>query len=259
MRLPSIRRWRKRSTAWECSNRIKAHGRQAYPLWNGQSRSNLILRRPTIGSRLPIGAPAAKRKGRRRWSSRKSMRNSRRRISTNGFGKSRHSSSTAKIDRSRHPGESTQEAGARVSLTEEPEAAEFMRAKSERLAAPQVLPAAGLQKLRLFEGGCGQTLHRARNLLADFGENLRVFIVGRCDDDGFGARYGLLAFFHVVFDVERRSALFHEDSRADEDGFCAQLHHERGVGGSGDAAGGKVWHGELAGLGDHAHQLVRRL
>ena len=38
----------------------------------------------------------------------------------------------------------------------------------------------------------------------------------------------------------------------------AELHHEGGVGGSGDSAGGEVGDGELAGLGDHADELVGR-
>ena len=37
-----------------------------------------------------------------------------------------------------------------------------------------------------------------------------------------------------------------EDSRADEHRFGAELQHQRGVGGSGDAAGGKIRHGQLA-------------
>ena len=37
-----------------------------------------------------------------------------------------------------------------------------------------------------------------------------------------------------------------EDARADEDALGAQLHHQRGVGRGGDAAGGEVHHGQLA-------------
>ena len=62
----------------------------------------------------------------------------------------------------------------------------------------------------------------------------------------------------VVLDVERGGALLHEDAGADEDGLGAELHHEGGVGGSGDAAGGEVGDGQLAGLGDHADELVGR-
>ena len=62
-----------------------------------------------------------------------------------------------------------------------------------------------------------------------------------------------------ALDVERSGALLHEDAGADEDGLCAELHHEGGVGRCGDAAGGEVGNGQLAGLGDHADQLVGSL
>ena len=73
-----------------------------------------------------------------------------------------------------------------------------------------------------------------------------------------GAGDGLFALHGVVLDVERRGALLHEDAGADEDGLGAELHHQGGVGGGGDAAGGEVGHGQLAGLGDHADELVGR-
>ena len=58
--------------------------------------------------------------------------------------------------------------------------------------------------------------------------------------------------FGIVLDVERSGALLHEDAGAYEDGLGAELHHEGGVGRGGDAAGGEVGDGQLAGLGDHA-------
>lgn len=67
---------------------------------------------------------------------------------------------------------------------------------------------------------------------------------------------GFFALEGVVFDVERGGALLHEDSRADEDGLGAELHHEGGVGWGGDSAGGEVGDGQLAGLGDHPDDLV---
>ena len=51
----------------------------------------------------------------------------------------------------------------------------------------------------------------------------------------------------------------HEDARADEHGLGAKLHHQRGVGGSGDASGGEVRHRQLPCFGDHLDQLVGRL
>ena len=43
-----------------------------------------------------------------------------------------------------------------------------------------------------------------------------------------------------------------EDAGADEHAFGAELHHHRGVGRSGDAAGGEQHDRQLAGLGDLA-------
>ena len=50
-----------------------------------------------------------------------------------------------------------------------------------------------------------------------------------------------------------------EDARAHEHALGAQLHHERGVGRSGDAAGREVDHRELAVLGHPGDQFVRGL
>ena len=45
-----------------------------------------------------------------------------------------------------------------------------------------------------------------------------------------------------------------EDARADEHRLGAELHHERGVGRGGDAAGAEQRHRQLAGLGDLLHE-----
>ena len=63
-------------------------------------------------------------------------------------------------------------------------------------------------------------------------------------------------FFVVNADVEANVAFLHEDSGADEDCFCAELHHEGCVGGGRDAAGGEVGYGELAGLCDADYEFV---
>ncbi len=63
-------------------------------------------------------------------------------------------------------------------------------------------------------------------------------------DDGFGAGFRIGRF---------------ENARADEDSFGAELHDERGVGRSGDAAGGEVGHGEFAVFGDPFDEFERGL
>jgi len=50
-----------------------------------------------------------------------------------------------------------------------------------------------------------------------------------------------------------------EDATPDKHAVHAKLHHEGSVGGCGDAAGGEVHNGELAGRGDLLDELVRRL
>jgi len=75
---------------------------------------------------------------------------------------------------------------------------------------------------------------------------------------GGGADYGLGALFGF-FGVGESCGIIHEDSGSDEDGFGAELHYQRGVGGGGDASGGKIGDGELAGFGDQFDQLVRSL
>src|ERR1700690_732944 len=71
-------------------------------------------------------------------------------------------------------------------------------------------------------------------------------------DDGFGAALG-------VGGRGEGGGIVHEDSAADEDGFGAELHYQRGVGGGGDASGAEVGDGELAFFRDPRHQFVRGL
>ena len=49
-----------------------------------------------------------------------------------------------------------------------------------------------------------------------------------------------------------------EDARADEHALGAELHHHRGVGGGGDAAGGEQHDRQLAQPGDLGDEVVRR-
>src|ERR1035438_1504300 len=86
------------------------------------------------------------------------------------------------------------------------------------------LPASRLQELRFIESCRGETLHGTGNLLGDFGQNLGIVVVSGCCHDGFGSRDSLLTLLGVVFDVQRSRALLHEDTGADKDGLCAQLH-----------------------------------
>src|SRR5579864_947591 len=71
-------------------------------------------------------------------------------------------------------------------------------------------------------------------------------------DDGSGA---LLRFEWIG----ERGGVFHEDAAAYEDGFGAELHYERRVGGGGDSSGREIWHGELPCFGDDADQFIRGL
>src|SRR5581483_5812992 len=81
---------------------------------------------------------------------------------------------------------------------------------------------------------------------------------------GFGGRgegtsvvVGMLAGINVALNTRR--SLAHEDSRADEDSLCAELHHERCIGGGGYASGGKIRYGELPFFRDQLHQFIWRL
>src|ERR1700744_5068695 len=82
-------------------------------------------------------------------------------------------------------------------------------------------PAAGLEELGFLDGGGGEALHGAGDLLAGFGDDPWIVVVGGGDDDGPGTGDCFGAFFGIVFDIERGGALLHEDSGTDEDCFGA--------------------------------------
>jgi len=71
-------------------------------------------------------------------------------------------------------------------------------------------------------------------------------------NDGAGALGGFLG-------IGELGGVLHKDAAADEDGFGSELHDERGVGGSGDASGGKVGDGEMPVAGDHLNKFVGSL
>src|ERR1700722_4565802 len=109
----------------------------------------------------------------------------------------------------------------------------FPWTSSSVVASGNFLPAASLKELALFETRHGQTFHRTGDLLACFGERLGIVEMRGADDYGVGAGLGFCALFGIVqpavriaLDIQRRGALLHEDSGADEDGLRAKLHHE---------------------------------
>src|ERR1035441_3929069 len=93
------------------------------------------------------------------------------------------------------------------------------------------LPAAGLQQLAFGDLGNVEAGHGFAEGAAGFEEFIGIIEILGGLHDGFGARGGVGGF---------------EDAGAHEDGLGAELHDERGVGGSGDAAGGEVRHREFA-------------
>src|ERR1017187_9047521 len=92
------------------------------------------------------------------------------------------------------------------------------------------LPAAGLQQLGFGNLGDVESGHGFAERAAGFEQLAGVVKILSGLHDGFGARGGVGGL---------------KDAGANEDGLGAELHDERGVGGSGDAAGGEVGHGEL--------------
>ena len=86
--------------------------------------------------------------------------------------------------------------------------------------------------------------HGLAEAAGDLGDHVGVVVEGGGLDDRLGA-------------LRRVAGL--EDARADEDALGAELHHHRGVGRGGDAAGGEQHDRQLAGLGDLLDQVVRRL
>ena len=83
--------------------------------------------------------------------------------------------------------------------------------------------------------------HRLAEACGDLGDELGVAEVRRRLDDRRGPRAGSPRL---------------EDARADEHAVGAELHHQRGVGRRGDAAGGEEDDRQPAGLGDPLHELA---
>lgn len=75
--------------------------------------------------------------------------------------------------------------------------------------------------------------HGVAQAATDLSQDLRVAVMSDGLDDGPSALGGVAAL---------------EDAGADEDAVAAELHHEGGVGGGGDAAGGELDDGEAAEL-----------
>lgn len=88
------------------------------------------------------------------------------------------------------------------------------------------------------------TNHGLTQTLADFSEDLGVLVVSHGLDNSLGA---LLRITRL------------ENTRADEHSVAAQLHHECGISGSGNTAGGEVDNGKTALLGGLAQKLIRDL
>src|SRR5205823_4824484 len=87
------------------------------------------------------------------------------------------------------------------------------------------LPASGSEQLVLRDGRDLETVHWFAQSRRHLGQHLRLVEVSRRGDDRLGTLQGVLGL---------------EDARPDEDAVHAQLHHQRGVGGSRDATGGEV-------------------
>src|SRR2546430_4083755 len=112
-----------------------------------------------------------------------------------------------------------------------------MRGNLLRLGAE--LPASGSEQLVLRDGRDLEAAHRLSKTGRDLGDDVRPVVVRRRGDDRLGTLQGVLGL---------------EDARTDEDAIDAKLHHQRGVGRSGDAAGGEVHDretSELLALGQH--------
>src|SRR6266516_2468285 len=98
-----------------------------------------------------------------------------------------------------------------------------MRGNLLRLGAE--LPASGSEQLVLRDGRDLEAAHGLSKTGRYLGDDLRPVVVRRRGDDRLGTLQGVLGL---------------EDARTDEDAVDAELHHQRGVGRSGDAAGSKV-------------------
>src|SRR5437763_2484460 len=145
------------------------------------------------------------------------------------------------------PSSPARSAGVRTSRASAPSAASTPAWASKspwRASTPIVtpLPAAGLDQSLLAERGDLDPRHRRAEVAGGAGHALPVVVVRGGLDDRRGGALRVLGL---------------EDPRAHEHALRAELHHQRGVGGGGDAAGGEVDHREPALLGNHAHQLER--
>src|SRR5215217_110939 len=105
-------------------------------------------------------------------------------------------------------------------------------------------PAAVGEELLVLELARLQRRHRLAEALGGARDAVGVAEVRRRFDDRRGARRGVLGL---------------EDARADEDALGAELHDERGVRRGRDAAGAEQHDRQLAGGGDSAHEVERRL
>src|SRR5690348_16659615 len=108
---------------------------------------------------------------------------------------------------------------------------------------PSSSPAARLEQIFFFELADVEALHGLAEFVRGFEDFFCVLIIGGGIDDGLGAL--------------RRVAGF-ENAGADKDGFRSKLQYERGVRRSGDAAGGKIRHGQLAVRRDMLNKIERR-
>lgn len=82
--------------------------------------------------------------------------------------------------------------------------------------------------------------HGCAEIFGDFGEQFGVVVVSGGEDDCFCAFCGVTGF---------------EDAGADEDAVAAQLHHERSVGRSSDAAGGEIDDGQTFEFADFEREI----
>ena len=106
-----------------------------------------------------------------------------------------------------------------------------------------LLPAARRESFRFGQRLNRAAHHRLAQILADFGDDARVTEVRRRLDNGLRA-------------VRRVATL--EDTRPDEHTIDTQLHHQRRVGGRGDAAGRKVDHRQAAQFARLDDEFLRR-
>src|SRR5438270_977929 len=105
------------------------------------------------------------------------------------------------------------------------------------------LPASGSEQLVLGDGRYLQAVHGLTQLGGDLGQDLGLVEVGGRRNDRLGTLQGVLRL---------------EDAGPDKDTIHPQLHHQRGVGGRRDAAGGEVDNRKAAQLLTFDQHLDRR-